>query len=134
MAIMAGQASAVAEPAPARAIPPIVATPPPPPPPSCLDAFPLLLFYPQIPCDPKLIMPPLNLQQLAAFQLTELEKVRRVCRCSRGAGHTVLQQEHGELWYSCAPPGGRGECSSIPLEPMVGTAAAAACYLEAAVQ
>ena len=34
----------------------------------------------QIPCDPKLLLPPYNKEELAAFKLTELEKdLKRVC-------------------------------------------------------
>lgn len=34
----------------------------------------------QIPCDPKLLLPPYNKEELAAFKLTELEKdLKKVC-------------------------------------------------------
>ena len=53
----------------------------------------------QIPCDPKLILPPFNPQQLAAFKLTELEKASDAWWRGGGARVHAVMECGCRLWW-----------------------------------
>ena len=72
------------------AAPPPPPPPPPHPPPPPRTAHPPLLSsapstHLQIPCDPKLLLPPYSKDDIAAFKLTELEKDLKKVGCCLGA-------------------------------------------------